>query len=425
MVLLTGWDATTGGKDVRGSMAQERDYYEVLGVQRRADRSQIADAYRRLALKFHPDRNPGDEEAASRFKEAARAFEVLSDEQLRSRYDRYGHAGLQGGTHDFNDISDIFEAFGDLFGGGIFGEALGGGRRRGQRARKGRDVFCAVRMTLLEAARGVTRSVTFERHEPCGECDGSGARSGSTPEVCDYCGGQGQVLQSAGVFRLQSTCPACRGAGRIVRDRCPACGGEGVRLERVERRVTIPAGVDADVRVRLAGEGEPGAAGGPPGDCYCVIEIEEHPLLSRQGRDLVCDVPVTFSQVALGATIEVATLEGPHSIEMPRGTQHGDVLRLRGLGMPDVRGRGRGDLLVHVHIDVPKTLSPKAEALLRELAAEEHAAVTPRRKSFFERLGDYFHPAADSASEEADAAGEAEATEAATKGKRTRPRGRD
>ncbi|MFM8578431.1 MAG: molecular chaperone DnaJ [Planctomycetaceae bacterium] len=404
-------------------MPQERDYYEVLGVQRRAERSQIADAYRRLAMKFHPDRNPGDEEAAARFKEAARAFEVLSDEQLRARYDRYGHAGLQGGTHDFNDISDIFEAFGDLFGGGMFGEALGG-RRRGQRARKGRDVFCPVRLTLLEAAKGTTRNIAFQRHEPCGDCDGSGARPGSTPQICDYCGGQGQVLQSAGVFRLQSTCPACRGAGRIVRDRCRACSGEGVKLEQVERRVTIPAGVDADVRVRLAGEGEPGAAGGPPGDCYCVIEIEEHPLLSRQGRDLVCEVPITFSQAALGASIEVATLEGPRAVEMPRGTQHGDILRLRGLGMPDVRGRGMGDLLVHVHIDVPKTLSPKAESLLRELAIEEHAAVTPRRKSFFERLGDYFQGGPGTESEAAEHAVK-ESSGSPPREKRSRPRGRE
>jgi molecular chaperone DnaJ len=405
-------------------MAQERDYYEVLGVQRRADRSQIADAYRRLAMQFHPDRNPGDDEAAARFKEAARAFEVLSDEQLRARYDRYGHAGLQGGTHDFNDISDIFEAFGDLFGGGLFGESLGG-KRRGQRARKGRDVFCEVRLSLLEAARGVARTVSFQRHEPCGECDGSGARAGSTPEVCDYCAGQGQVLQSAGVFRLQSTCPACRGAGRIVRDRCRACGGDGVRLEQVERRVTIPAGVDADVRVRLAGEGEPGAAGGPPGDCYCVIEIEEHPLLSRQGRDLVCEVPVTFSQAALGASIEVATLEGPRSVEMPSGTQHGDVMRLRGLGMPDVRGRGMGDLLVHVQIDVPKTLSPRAESLLRELALEEHAAVTPKRKSFFERLGEYFHAATPTDSASAAPVEGVQAGEVPSREKRARPRGRE
>jgi molecular chaperone DnaJ len=371
-------------------MVDQRDYYEVLGVERRATSAQITDAYRKLAVRYHPDKNPGDPEAASRFKEAARAFEVLSDEGLRARYDRYGHAGVQGGgRHEFNDISDVFEAFGDLFGGGIFGEAFGG-RKRGNRPRKGRDVFCQTTLTLVEAARGATKTVEFTRHETCGSCDGSGAKKGTQPQTCEYCGGQGQVIQTAGVFRLQTTCPSCRGAGSVIRDKCPACGGDGVTEERVERRVTIPAGVDSDVRVRLAGEGEPGGNGGPPGDCYCVIEIEEHPFLTRDGRDLHCEVPITFTQAALGATVEVPTLDGPKPLQVARGTQAGDVVRVRGLGMPEVRGRGIGDLHVHLHVEVPKTLSPRAEELLRELAAEEHAAVSPKRSSFFSRLSEYF-----------------------------------
>ena len=371
-------------------MVDQRDYYEVLGVDRRATGAQITDAYRKLAIRFHPDKNPGDQEAASRFKEAARAFEVLSDEGLRARYDRYGHAGVQGGgRHEFNDITDVFEAFGDLFGGGIFGEAFGN-RRRGNRPRKGRDVACQATLTLLEAARGVTKTVTFTRHETCGTCDGSGAKPGTQPQPCDYCGGQGQVIQSAGVFRLQTTCPSCRGAGSVIRERCAACGGDGVTEERVERRVTIPAGVDNDVRVRLAGEGEPGGNGGPPGDCYCIIEIEPHPFLTREGRDLHCEVPITFTQAALGATVDVPTLDGPKPLQVARGTQSGDVVRVRGLGMPEVRGRGLGDLHVHLHVEVPKTLSPRAEQLLRDLAAEEHAAVSPRRSSFFSRLAEYF-----------------------------------
>jgi molecular chaperone DnaJ len=373
-------------------MVDQRDYYEVLGVDRRATSAQITDSYRKLAVKFHPDKNPGNAEAASRFKEAARAFEVLSDTDLRSRYDRYGHAGVQGGrAHDFNDVADIFEAFGDLFGGGLFGEAFGGGgRRRGTRPRKGRDVFCQVPLSLLEAARGATKTVAFERHEPCSECDGSGAAKGTKPQPCDYCGGRGEVIQSAGVFRLQTTCPACRGAGMTIRDKCPACGGESVVEERVERRVTIPAGVDSDVRVRLAGEGEPGLHGGPPGDCFCAISVEEHPFLAREGRDLHCEVPITFSQAALGATVDVPTLDGPKPLEIARGTQPGAVIRVRGLGMPEVRGRGLGDLHVHVQVEVPKTLSPKAEALVRELAAEEHASVSAKRSSFFSRLAEYF-----------------------------------
>jgi len=372
-------------------MVDQRDYYEVLGVGRRASSTEITAAYRKLAVRFHPDKNPGDSEAASRFKEAARAFEVLSDDDLRSRYDRFGHAGVEGGRrHDFNDISDVFEAFGDLFGGGIFGDAFGGGRQRGSRARKGRDVFCQVHLSLVEAARGVTKTVEFDRHETCGECDGSGARKGTAPQPCDYCGGRGQVIQSAGVFRLQTTCPACRGAGSVVKERCPACGGEGMTEEHVSRKVTIPAGVDRDVRVRLAGEGEPGAAGGPPGDCYCVIEIEDHPFLSRDGKELHCEVPVSFTQAALGATVDVPTLDGPKPLEITRGTQPGDVIRVRGLGMPEVRGRGVGDLHVHVHVEVPRNVSGRAEELLRELAAEEHASVSPKRTSFFSRLAEYF-----------------------------------
>ncbi|NBW85978.1 MAG: molecular chaperone DnaJ [Planctomycetia bacterium] len=372
-------------------MADQRDYYEVLGVERRATAAQITDAYRKLAIRFHPDKNPGDAEAASRFKEAARAFEVLSDADLRGRYDRFGHAGLQGGRqHDFNDMGDIFEAFGDLFGGGIFGDAFAGNRNRGARARKGRDVFCQVSLSLLEASRGVTRTVEFDRHEACGACDGTGAKKGTKPQACDYCGGQGQVIQTAGVFRLQTTCPACRGVGSVIREKCPDCGGEGITEEHVERRVTIPAGVDRDVRVRLAGEGEPGGSGGPPGDCYCVIEIEEHPFLKRDGRDLHCEVPVSFTQAALGATVDVPTLDGPKPLQIDRGIQSGDVIRVRGLGMPEVRGRGIGDLHVHVQVEVPRTLSPKAEELLRQLAAEEQASVSPRRSSFFSRLAEYF-----------------------------------
>ncbi|MFM7034553.1 MAG: DnaJ C-terminal domain-containing protein, partial [Planctomycetia bacterium] len=271
----------------------------------------------------------------------------------------------------------------------MFGDAFGG-RRRGNRARQGRDVSSVVKLSLVEAARGTTRTVSFTRHEACSECDGSGAKKGTQPQSCDYCGGHGQVIQSAGVFRLQTTCPACRGAGSVIRDKCPSCSGVGLMEERIERRVTIPAGVDNDVRVRLAGEGEPGANGGPPGDCYCAIEIEQHPFLVREGRDLHCHVPVTFCQAALGATIDVPTLDGPKPLEIKRGTQPGDVMRVRGLGMPEIRGRGIGDLHVHVDVEVPKTLSARQEQLLRDLAVEEQAAVSPHRSSFFSRLSEYF-----------------------------------
>ncbi len=370
----------------------QRCYYEVLGIERRATSGQITEAYRRLAIQFHPDKNQGDEDASNKFKEAARAFEVLSDDSLRGRYDRFGHAGLQnggggGGQHEFNDISDIFEAFGDLFGGGMFG---GGGR--GARAQKGRDVFCEVSLTLLEASRGESKTIHFRRHEECVTCNGSGAKAGTSPQTCDYCGGQGQVLQSSGIFRLQTTCPACRGAGKTIREKCSDCRGHGVTEVAVERKVTIPPGVDNDVRVRLGGEGEPGASGGPPGDCYCVIDILEHPFLTRDGHELHCEVPLTFSQCALGTTLEAPTLDGAKPLQIPRGTQPGDIIRVRGLGMPDVRGRGVGDLHVHIHVEVPKKLSPRAEELFRELAEEEQAEVSPKRSSFLSRLAEYFHP---------------------------------
>ncbi len=371
-------------------MVDQRCYYEVLGVERQANSGQITEAYRKLAIRFHPDKNPGDDAAANSFKEAARAFEVLSDESLRARYDRFGHAGLQnsgGGQHEFNDISDIFEAFGDLFGGGMFG-----GRGRAARAQKGRDVFCEISLSLLEASRGESKTIQFRRHEECQTCGGNGAKPGTTPKACEYCGGQGQVLQSSGIFRLQTTCPACRGAGTIVRDKCGDCAGHGQTEVTIERKVTIPAGVDNDVQVRLAGEGEQGANGGPPGDCYCVIEISDHPFLTRDGRQLHCEVPLTFSQCALGTTVEAPTLDGPKPLQIPKGTQPGDIIRIRGLGMPDVRGRGVGDLNVHVHVEVPKKLSPRAEELLRELAEEEQADVSPKRSSFLTRLAEYFTP---------------------------------
>jgi molecular chaperone DnaJ len=369
----------------------QRCFYEVLGIERTATSAQITAAYRKLAIKFHPDKNPGNDEAAVKFKEAAQAFEVLSDEQLRDRYDRHGHAGVQGGgRHEFNDFSDIFEAFGDLFGGGVFGDAFGGGRNRGTRARKGRDVSCAVNLSLVEAARGADKVVVFSRHESCTECDGSGAKKGTQPQSCEYCGGQGQVIQSAGVFRLQTTCPSCRGVGKIIRDKCSECAGVGLKDEHVERKVTIPAGVDNDVRVRLAGEGEPGLYGGPPGDCYCSVVIEEHPFLKRDARDLHCRVPITFCQAALGATVDVPTLDGAKPLEIKRGTQPGDIIRVRGLGMPEIRGRGIGDLHVHVDVEVPKSLSAREEELLRDFAAEEQKAVSPHRSSFLSRLAEYF-----------------------------------
>jgi len=367
------------------SMAVEQDYYEVLGVARSASTEEIASAYRRLAVKYHPDKNPGDQEAIDRFKAAAEAFEVLGDAEKRSLYDRYGHAGVQrgGGTTQFNDVEDIFSAFGD-----IFGDLFGGGRR----VRRGRDIRCDVTLTLHEAASGVTKSVEFDRHQRCASCRGAGAEPGSTKEICEYCGGHGRVIQSAGIMRVQTTCPSCHGDGSLIRHPCRSCHGSGAVLKRVTTSVEIPAGVDDGMRIRLAGQGEPSASGGPAGDCYCFISVLEHPLFERQGQDLVCRIPITYPQAALGTSLEVPTLNGRDTLQVPPGTQSGDVFRLRGKGMPDPRRRGLGDMLIQVNIEVPKKHTPRAEELLRELADEEHANVTPHRKSFFEKLKEYFAP---------------------------------
>lgn len=385
------------------TMASKRDYYEVLGIARSASDKEIAAAYRKLAIRHHPDKNQGDADAVKLFKEAAEAFEVLSDGDKRSRYDRFGHAGVDGpggGSPHFTDLNDIFEAFGGMFGDGGFGDIFGrGGQRGGRRARKGGDVRCDLTLDLIEAARGVTKVVHFERHEECSDCGGSGARAGSKRENCQYCGGRGQVLQSSGIFRVQTTCPQCQGQGSVVRDPCGGCRGAGYVRAKVEREVTVPAGIDNDTRLRITGEGDPSPEGGARGDCYCFLHVKEHSLFRREGQHLICQVPITFSQAALGATIEVPTIDGREELDVPAGTAPGSMFRLRGRGMPDPQRRGKGDLLVEVQVEVPQNLSPRQEQLLRELAVEEHKNVTAHRKSFFEKLKEYFLPEEERASE--------------------------
>lgn len=375
------------------TMAAKRDYYEVLGVSRTAGDREIADAYRKLAIKYHPDKNPGNEEAVVRFKEAAEAFEVLSDREKRARYDRYGHAGVEGagGAPHFTDINDIFEAFGDVFGGSVFGDLFGGGRGRGRRrVHRGNDVRCDVTLDLREAARGATKSTEFDRHESCESCHGSGLAPGTHAETCSYCNGHGQVVQSSGIFRVQTTCPACHGSGRVIKHPCRKCQGSGFVLKRVRKEIMIPPGVDNGTRLRIEGEGESSPDGGPPGDCYCFIHVKEHPLFHRDGDRLICQIPITYSQAALGATIEVPTLDGREELEIPPGTQPGDVFKLRGRGMPSPRHGGVGDLLVQTMVEVPKKLSARQRELLEELAELEHRHVSPHRKSFFEKLKEYF-----------------------------------
>ncbi|MEZ6121313.1 MAG: molecular chaperone DnaJ [Pirellulaceae bacterium] len=379
-------------------MATKRDYYEVLGVPRNASESDISRAYRKLAIKYHPDSKPNDEEATAMFKEAAEAYEILTDPQKRAAYDQYGHAGVSGpgGGSGFTDAEDIFEAFGDMFG-GVFGDMFGGrGRRRGgggRRQHRGADVKCEVHLTLEEAATGVTKTVRFERNEACAKCRGTGSRPGSTGETCRRCNGHGQVVQSAGILRVQTTCPSCSGSGRIITDPCEGCRGRGFVAKRKELDVAIPAGVDEGMRVRLSGEGEPSPDGGPPGDCYCFIGIKPHSLFKRDGMDLYVEIPISYTQAALGARIEIPTLAGPDHLTVPPGTQSGEVFRIPGRGMQEPRSYGRhGELLVQTYVEVPKRLSQKEEEVLRQLAEIEHANVSPKRNSFLSKLREYLAP---------------------------------
>ena len=370
-------------------MATKRDYYEVLGVDKNADQATIAAAYRKLAMQYHPDRNPGDKEAEAKFKEAAEAYDVLHDAEKRARYDQYGHAGMDagmGGGTQFHDVSDIFEAFGDMFG---FGDLFGGGGRRSggrQRPRRGGDVRCFVKLTLKEAATGVKKTVTFKRHEHCKTCSGTGAKAGSEPETCPYCNGRGQIIQSQGFFSVQSVCPKCHGTGKIIKDPCPDCRGSGLTETSVEREIEIPAGIDNSTQMRIQGEGEPSPNGGPNGDCYVSIQIAEHPIFTRDGNNLVCRVPISYAQAALGAKIDIPTLDGTEPFEIPAGTPTGEVFRLKGKGMPELRSHRVGDLLAQVYIDVPKKLTKEHEELLRKLAEIEDVNVSSGRKGFWDTI---------------------------------------
>jgi molecular chaperone DnaJ len=360
-------------------MATKRCYYEILEIEKSASDKQIAAAYRRLAVKFHPDSNTGDVDAAERFKEIAEAYEILSDEQKKARYDRFGHAGVQagmgeGGPGGFGDI------FGDLFK-GVFGD---GGPRRGNALR------CDVTITLEEAFTGCTKTVEFHRSQVCRNCSGSGARPGSKPAVCRQCNGRGQMAQNLGFVRVKTTCNACGGSGQVIVDACSECRGQGLVAVRVKLDVAIPGGVDTGMRIRLQGEGEPSQDGGPAGDCYCFITVKPHKIFRRDGKNLVLELPISFTQAALGAQVEVPTLTGRDKLDIPRGTQSASLFALRGRGMPDPRGGQKGDLLVQATIEVPTTLNEKQEKLLRELAELEHVHVTPQRKTWFEAIGEYF-----------------------------------
>ena len=365
-------------------MAPKRDYYEILGVSRDASDEEIKRAYRKLALQYHPDRNVGDKDAEEKFKQAAEAYEVLRDPEKRRVYDRYGHAGLEGvGMPHFTNAQSIFDVFGD-----IFGDLFGPGRRHGPQP--GRDLRVEVEIDLTEAARGVEKTITIHREEICPECSGSGGRRGSPPAVCRRCRGQGAVVIQQGFFRLQQTCPGCGGRRFIITDPCPACHGHGRVAVPRTLPISIPPGVDTGTRVRFSGEGEAGEPGAPRGDLYVEVRVREHPLFQRDGPHLVCQVPISFSQAALGGEIEVPTLEGPITHPLKGGIQSGEVIRLKGRGMPRLHGGRPGDLVVQVIVETPRNLTRRQEELFRELAEIDQRHVSPQRKSFMEKLRDFF-----------------------------------
>jgi len=380
------------------TMAKKRDYYEVLGVAKDASAKDIAAAYRKLAIKYHPDSNPGDEGAVEKFKEAAEAYEILNEPEKRARYDQFGHQGVEDQAPHFTDVHDIMDAFGDLFGGGMFGDIFGGRGQRQRRARRGADIRVDVAIDLEEAAAGVTKTIEFSRSVVCGKCSGTGNKAGASRDTCRRCGGRGQVVQSAGILRVQTTCPACGGGGTIVTDPCDACRGRGYVGAKVRRDVRIPGGVDDGTPVRITGEGEPSPDGGPAGDCYLFISVRKHRLFLRDGQDLIVQFPITYTQAALGATLDVPTLSGKASLEIPLGTPSGQVFEIPGRGLPDPHGRGRvGSMRVHTYIEVPKKIDARQRELLRELAELEHVHVSADRKSFLEKIRDYFVSHSDAA----------------------------
>ena len=369
--------------------AAKRDYYEVLGVSKTSSADEIKRAYRKMAMQYHPDRATGDKhEAEVKFREAAEAYEVLSDEQKRARYDQFGHAGVAGQAHDYSHAApeDIFSMFQDIFQG--FGGGFGGQQRGQGRPARGYDLETQVELTLNEVATGTEKTIEFERAETCDRCKGSGAKPGTNPIVCPTCGGQGRVAQAGlgGMFRMVTTCPNCRGKGNIVKEKCSDCHGDGRVPKKRVVTVKIPAGVQEGQAVRIAGEGEPGENNSPPGDLHCYIVVKPHTIFQRHGNDVICQIPISFTQACLGGEIDVPTLKGQEPMQVPAGTQHGEVFKLKGKGLPDLRSYRTGDEVVQVVIEIPKRLTDRQRELLEEFAETEDERVMPAKKGFFEKM---------------------------------------
>ena len=368
----------------------KRDYYEILGVGRDADDQQVKSAYRKLALQYHPDRNPDNPNAEEKFKEAAEAYSVLSDAQKRSAYDRYGHAGLQGaGAQGFdpNAFADFGDILGDFFG---FGDLFGSGGRRRNRAQRGEDVRYDLEISFEDAVFGMTAEIQVPRMEACDRCNATGAEPGSGSATCPTCNGRGQVLYQQSFLSVRRTCHTCGGSGHIVRNPCRQCHGQGYRQVVRKLKVNIPAGVDDGNRLRLAHEGQPGGNGGPPGDLYVVLKVKEHAFFERRESDLHCTIPINVGQAALGAEIEVPTLEENYRLKIPEGTQNGAQFRLRHKGVPVVNGSGRGDLYVHIDVRIPSKLSREQRRLLEQLRDTLPVENQPAEKTLLGKVKDCF-----------------------------------
>jgi molecular chaperone DnaJ len=375
----------------------KRDYYEVLGIERTVTAEEIKKAYRQLAVKHHPDKNPGDKTAEEKFKELGEAYEVLSDPQKRAAYDQYGHSafdprmragGRPGGFHD------PFEIFREVFGGGgtgsIFDELFGGGQRDPTGPQRGSDLRYDLEISFEDAVLGCEREITLTKLDACESCRGSGAEPGSGTKVCPQCGGRGQIISSRGIFSIAQTCPRCEGRGRTVEKPCRTCRGAGRREHTSRIKLKIPAGVDTGARLRSVGNGEAGLRGGAAGDLYVVLHVKADEIFQREGDDLICDVPISFVDAALGADVEVPTLTGKAQIRIPAGTQNGTVFRLKGKGVKNVEGYGLGDLHVRVHVEVPTHLNSAQKGKLQEFAELCDSNVNPLGKRFFERAKRFF-----------------------------------
>ncbi|MCB0413070.1 MAG: molecular chaperone DnaJ [Bdellovibrionales bacterium] len=364
----------------------QKDYYDVLGVQKGADAGSIKKAYRQLAMKYHPDKNPGNKEAEDKFKEAAEAYEVLSNPDKRARYDRFGHSmgGFQGGPGGagFQDVGDIFEAFGDIFGDFFGGAGRSRGRGRNQ-PRKGSDLRYFLDVELEDVLKGATKEIEFDCDDSCNTCNGSGAEKGSSPTICSACGGSGQVVRQQGFFQMASTCPTCRGEGQIIKDPCKTCHGSGRTKAHRKLSVTVPAGVDNGNQLRLSGKGEGGYRGGPSGDLFVEIRIKPDRRFLRKGQNLVSPLKVSYLQALLGAEINVETLEGLKELKVPQGVKEGTVVRMEGMGLPSVRSSRRGDQLFEVEVVYPKKLAKKEEELLREIAQLKSENVSDSSRGLF------------------------------------------